>query len=140
PRAAALKTGRASAAEMSADVPTRPSSSIKEPFSLTSDAVRDLMWRAVGLFRHYESLEPAVAALEDMSKATFRLPPHGWRHRNLIAVAHLIARAALRREESRGGHFRQDYPERNDERWRVHVFDRKGTKETQDTKDRIGTR
>jgi L-aspartate oxidase len=40
-----------------------------------------------------------------------------------VTVARLIARAALRREESRGGHFRSDHTGRDDERWRVHVVD-----------------
>ena len=43
-----------------------------------------------------------------------------WRHFNLLTVARLIATAALWREESRGGHFREDFPERDDLRWRIH--------------------
>jgi L-aspartate oxidase len=50
--------------------------------------------------------------------------PDGWRLRNLVTVARLIARAALRREESRGAHFRADAPERDDIHWKVHVTDR----------------
>ena len=46
-----------------------------------------------------------------------------WRHVNLLAVARLIARAALRREESRGGHFREDFPARDDLHWQVHLID-----------------
>jgi L-aspartate oxidase len=46
-----------------------------------------------------------------------------WRHVNLVTVARLIARAALRREESRGGHFREDFPERDDRHWKVHLVD-----------------
>jgi succinate dehydrogenase/fumarate reductase flavoprotein subunit len=46
-----------------------------------------------------------------------------WRRLNLLTVALLIARAALRREESRGGHFREDFPERDDLHWRVHLVD-----------------
>jgi len=40
-----------------------------------------------------------------------------------LTVARLIARAALRREESRGGHFRADFPDRNDRDWRFHAVD-----------------
>jgi L-aspartate oxidase len=38
-----------------------------------------------------------------------------------LTVARLMARAALRREESRGAHFRADVPERDDVHWRKHV-------------------
>jgi succinate dehydrogenase/fumarate reductase flavoprotein subunit len=34
-----------------------------------------------------------------------------------------MARAALRREESRGGHFRQDFPSRNDRDYKIHLED-----------------
>ena len=40
-----------------------------------------------------------------------------------ITVARLIARAALRREESRGGHFRSDFPRRDDRHWMRHLVD-----------------
>jgi L-aspartate oxidase len=42
-----------------------------------------------------------------------------------VTVALLVARAALWREESRGAHFRYDFPERDDARWRVHSIARK---------------
>jgi L-aspartate oxidase len=48
-----------------------------------------------------------------------------WRQRHLVTVGGLIARAALRREESRGGHFRADFPQRDDQKWKIHVVDRK---------------
>jgi L-aspartate oxidase len=41
----------------------------------------------------------------------------------VITVGRLIARAALRREESRGGHFRLDFPERNDYRWKRRIME-----------------
>jgi len=46
-----------------------------------------------------------------------------WKQFNLVTVARLIARAALRREESRGAHYRQDFPERDDVDWKVHLVD-----------------
>lgn len=41
---------------------------------------------------------------------------------NLLVTAEVMARAALHRTESRGSHFREDYPERDDRRWRASVF------------------
>ncbi len=86
-------------------------------------SVRDLMWQSVGLFRNREGLERAVAALEAAGAVRYPADADGARHRNLLTVARLIARAALRREESRGGHFRADVPERDDIHWKVHLVD-----------------
>jgi L-aspartate oxidase len=91
-------------------------------------AVRDLMWRSVGVFRDRERLQQAAAWLDwtdrerqrGRSAGSIRTPAD-WRTANLTTVAHLIAKAALRREESRGGHFRSDFPVRDDEKWKVHV-------------------
>jgi L-aspartate oxidase len=86
-------------------------------------SVRDLMWRSVGLFRTREGLAAAVDALERATVPSSPATAEQWRDRNLVTVARLVARAALRREESRGGHFRADFPERDDARWKVHVVD-----------------
>ena len=45
--------------------------------------------------------------------------------RNFVTLAKLVATAALWREESRGGHFRTDFPER-DEKWKVHSVQKQG--------------
>jgi L-aspartate oxidase len=98
-----------------------------QPLAMTSDEVRDLMWRSVGLFRTREDLERAVTPLEEADAAGAPPTAEGWRHRNLVTVARLIARAALRREESRGGHFRADFPARDDLHWKVHLVDQRTT-------------
>jgi L-aspartate oxidase len=81
------------------------------------------MWQSAGLFRTREGLEAAVAALDAASIVASASSPDGWRFRNLVTVARLIARAALRREESRGGHFRADFPTRDDLHWKAHLVD-----------------
>ena len=105
-----------------------PASSLQLP-ALDTPAIRDLMWRSAGLFRTREGLQEAFARLE-LAYADARIrvrsnPSDGdsWRHFNLLTVARLIARAALRREESRGGHFRADFPDRNDREWKFHVVE-----------------
>ena len=92
--------------------------------------VRDLMWRSVGLFRHADGLQDAVVKLDraytrgrNAGGPGRSFDAEDWRHFNLLAVARLIARAALRRHESRGGHFREDFPQRDDLHWKIHVTD-----------------
>ncbi|MCW2643982.1 MAG: nadB, partial [Pseudonocardiales bacterium] len=44
-----------------------------------------------------------------------------WEATNLLTVAAAITKAALRREETRGSHWREDYPDRDDTNWRGHL-------------------
>lgn len=86
--------------------------------------VRDLMWRHAGLLRTREGLEHAVAQLTTWSGAgAASLDEEPRRIRTLITVGLLMARAALRRQESRGGHFRADFPAHDDVHWKTHVSD-----------------
>lgn len=82
--------------------------------------VKRLMWDRVGILRSHESITRALNEFEQISKAS--LNPAS---RNFLTVATLIARAALNRTESRGGHFRTDFPKRDDENWQVHTIDKK---------------
>ncbi|HEX8071893.1 MAG TPA: L-aspartate oxidase [Pyrinomonadaceae bacterium] len=87
--------------------------------------VRRLMWERVGILRTRESVERALAEFEQIARARLRAPT-----RNFLTVATLIARAARWREESRGAHFRLDFPERDDARWRVHSIVQTGSEVT----------
>ncbi len=90
---------------------------------------RDLMWRHAGLLRQKRSLDHAVARLEGWAAAVAgasagaRCDEEFHRVRSLVTVGLLIARAARRREESRGGHFRTDFPSHDDLHWSKHVSD-----------------
>jgi L-aspartate oxidase len=77
--------------------------------------VRRLMWERVGILRSRASLERALAEFGQIGRAPLRPAP-----RNSLTVATLVARSALWREESRGGHYRVDFPARDDEHWRAH--------------------
>jgi aspartate oxidase len=69
--------------------------------------LRRIMSLHVGVQRSETSLLQAEQALADLSVAT---PPTAWRTMNQLLVARLIAAAARRRRESRGGHVRVDFP------------------------------
>jgi L-aspartate oxidase len=120
-RAASLRSQRVD------DVP-----GVSTETSVPSEAeVRDLMWRSAGLVRERSGLEQAAHLLASWWNAVERAGPAGRsqgrevrRLQSIVTVGFLIARAAVRREESRGGHFRSDFPERDDRRWQTHVADR----------------
>ncbi|HUE90326.1 MAG TPA: L-aspartate oxidase [Vicinamibacterales bacterium] len=76
--------------------------------------VRTLMWNAVGLIREAEHLRTACQQLQSWSA-----------HSDLALLGYLMASAALGREESRGGHFRADFPTRDDLHWKIHVSQRR---------------
>jgi len=122
PRAAAMRPDRVEAGSLGLEA-SRATQRAHGPEPRAPDAIRDLMWRSVGLFRDRDGLERAVAALDGMAATAAAPTVDGARDRNLATVARLIARAALRREESRGGHYRLDYPRRDDIHWKIHVVD-----------------
>jgi L-aspartate oxidase len=82
--------------------------------------VRGLMWNSVGLWREAALLRTAVEALDEWYAA---LGTDRGRVAALVTVGRLMARAALRREESRGGHARADFPARDDIKFRIHLGD-----------------
>ena len=55
------------------------------------------------------------------SKTTKLASTQSWEATNLLTVSTLISEFALRRQESRGSHWRSDFPQRNDERWLVRI-------------------
>jgi L-aspartate oxidase len=71
--------------------------------------MRAVMTRDVGLARTEASLARAERTLGQLAAA---VPAGAWRTAHQLLVARLIARAARRRRESRGGHWRADYPRR----------------------------
>jgi L-aspartate oxidase len=113
---------RAETKRASARLAEAPEARRRQPSAMSMDTIRDLMWRRAGLFRTREGVTEAVDMLEDVAEPDGSTT-ESCRHRNLLTIARLIARAALRREESRGGHFRQDFPNRDDIHWKVHFTD-----------------
>ncbi|HSK70179.1 MAG TPA: L-aspartate oxidase [Pyrinomonadaceae bacterium] len=82
--------------------------------------VKRVMWERVGILRDAGSLKRALREFEQISKANLSSSS-----RNFVTLAMLVAKAALWREESRGGHFRTDFPETKED-WRVHSIQKIG--------------
>ena len=55
--------------------------------------------------------------LSDVSLADYRQLPQAIKLGNMLTVSEMVCRAALARTESRGAHYRADYPAEDDKRW-----------------------
>ncbi|CAN5231186.1 L-aspartate oxidase [soil metagenome] len=71
-----------------------------------SKRIKRVMWERVGILRSGESLARAISEFDQIASGNLSLSS-----RNFVTLAILVATAALWREESRGGHYRTDFPE-----------------------------
>ncbi|MNC84645.1 Fumarate reductase flavoprotein subunit [compost metagenome] len=90
------------------------------------ESLYDLMWEDVGIIRDAAGLRRAAGALDELearldetgvpqADLAFNLTWHDWLNlKNLILVSKAIRSAAIAREDSRGAHFREDFPEVRD--------------------------
>lgn len=117
---------------------------VKLPF--TVDAIRQLMWQQAGICRTASGLAEAIAQIEEWQQKFAQLPlsqflsqlqpGQGVRFnettatqtlrfwsetRNLLEIARLILKSAAFRTESRGGHFRSDFPDASSN-WQAHTL------------------
>jgi L-aspartate oxidase len=83
--------------------------------NMTEREIREITWEYCGITRDRKGLEFAVARLEAATLAAGVPGLASTELRNIHQVATLIAKCALWREESRGGHYRADFPEKHDE-------------------------
>jgi L-aspartate oxidase len=77
-----------------------------------ASALRRVMWDDVGLVRDAPGLRRAVGAILELEQGLAERPPTraGLEARNMLYVGRLIAESASRRQESRGSHYRSDFP------------------------------
>jgi succinate dehydrogenase / fumarate reductase flavoprotein subunit len=94
--------------------------------------MQNLMMNDVGVFREEPGLKEAVDKLKDFKERYQHITIddkgkhfntdllEAWELGALLDVAEVTAVAALNRPESRGGHYREDYPKRDDDNWLKH--------------------
>ena len=81
---------------------------------VAADTIRILMWEHAGIDRTAKGLRTCTEQLADIAR---RLNPGATEEHNMATTALLIAEGARLRKESRGGHFRHDFP-REKKKWR----------------------
>jgi succinate dehydrogenase/fumarate reductase flavoprotein subunit len=89
--------------------------------------IREVMWQDAGIMRSGKELAGAIKQLEAIELPKWdKSGRAGHELRNLHALALVITRTALAREESRGSHYRSDFPFHNDEDFAKHSALQKG--------------
>ncbi|HTV40566.1 MAG TPA: fumarate reductase/succinate dehydrogenase flavoprotein subunit [Candidatus Sulfotelmatobacter sp.] len=99
------------------------SATAEGPYQIQYD-LQDMMQSLVGIVRREQEMETALAGIEKLRERAARAAVHGHREynpgwhtaidlKNLLTVSEAITRSAIERKESRGGHFRDDFPNKD---------------------------
>ena len=106
----------------------------EEPSFLIRDEMKTLMTSRVGIFREESGLLEAREKIRELKKRFLKTGlkqknlafnnefVQHWEMEGMLHLAEIIVEGALARKESRGSHFRVDYPKRDDEHWLRHTL------------------
>jgi len=108
----------------------------ENPFQVQSN-LQDMMQELVGIVRTERELDDAISKIEGLQRVAARAACGGNRGYNpgwhtamelthMLTVAEAIARSAKERKESRGGHFREDFPDKSEEFSKKNICLKKG--------------
>ena len=85
-------------------------------------ALQDVMTERAGVLRSREGMDLGQDELTAAAGASPEVPDvDAWETTNLMTVGSALLGAALMREETRGSHWREDFPDRDDETWSRHI-------------------
>ena len=94
--------------------------------------LKELMWQKAGIVRHRDSLEEALQRIEGFRSSSSKPSITKWTQlirylelQNMLLISEMVCRAALLRTESRGSHYRSDYPEEDNSNWLRNIVLRK---------------
>jgi succinate dehydrogenase / fumarate reductase flavoprotein subunit len=109
-------------------------SNYTERVAVLRETMQCLMTEQCSVFRNGKTLEQALGQIRQLKKRSLNVGltnksrvfnyelQEALELNNMLRIAEVIVYSALQRRESRGAHFRSDYPERNDEEWLKHTF------------------
>jgi L-aspartate oxidase len=101
-----------------------PSDRTRLDTSDVRNSLRALMWRNVGITRTEKQLSEAEEIIRFWQRYVMDKvfdSPAGWECQNMLTICLLITQTARQRKESRGVHFRRDYPETDNEHFLKHI-------------------
>ena len=90
------------------------------------------MWKNASIIRNQESLEIALSEIGKIEEALPEISINSIRElmryialKNMLTISRILCRSALLREESRGAHYRSDFPDEDNDKWLKNIFVRK---------------
>jgi succinate dehydrogenase flavoprotein subunit len=125
---------------------------VKEPITFRNE-IQELMKQNAGIIREETKLQNGLKRIlelknefysKDNISKEFKIDDGNsedifltWEVKSSLVVCEAIIRAALTRQESRGSHYRSDFPKLDDEKWKVNIFCRKQGREMVLFKDSV---
>ena len=87
--------------------------------------LKKIIWQGAGIIRNSQSLEDVLAQIEEMKSTSVKIGSRivdYLEFKNMLLIGEIITRAALYRTETRGSHYRTDFPKKDDLNWQYHSF------------------
>jgi succinate dehydrogenase / fumarate reductase flavoprotein subunit/fumarate reductase flavoprotein subunit len=127
-----IRTEQVAAAKASAEAFLQHRPGAENPFALRDEFSR-VMWDNVGIVRSGPALQSALGSISELKAraCNFGVPGSrkfnlGWQQamdvHSMLTAAELIARGALAREDSRGAHYRTDFPATDNDNWLKNIY------------------
>ncbi len=94
--------------------------------------LKDVMWRKVGIIRGKDGLKKALEEIKGIGTSLKEVRIRDYRGlmrylelEHMVLLSEMVCRSALLRTESRGAHYRSDYPDEDNDRWLKNIWIRK---------------
>jgi succinate dehydrogenase / fumarate reductase, flavoprotein subunit len=113
---------------------------VKQPLRI-HNRIQQLMQENAGIIREASNLRKGIKKISELEKIFYSKKSvlknfkkyenvvSTWEVKSALVVCEAVLRSALMRQESRGAHYRLDFPDRDDRKWKVNIYCRKNERE-----------